>query len=236
MASFPEHIEQLLEAEEYEKIREYAIPLAEAGDADAQFLLGYLYFTSADVDWSEVEPWLRKAADQGHPEAWYHLAHGGNDSSEEPEDGALPYQSLDRRAMLRKAAELGCAEAQRDLGNYLWMGEDESGFAKDYVESRKWYIAAAEQGDVEAQFDLSGMFFDGEGGAIDFPQGLHWLEEAASSDGSEPGAYPAVRILSNIYEHGRYGVTVDIEKAKLLRLRADEIDRAYREENSDMFD
>ena len=72
---FTARIKQLLDSEKYDQVAEYARPLADAGDADAQFLLGYLYFTGGDVEWSESEKWLRAAAARGHAYAMYYLSH-----------------------------------------------------------------------------------------------------------------------------------------------------------------
>lgn len=60
---------------------EYAVaarllrPLAQQGDARAQFGLGFLYDTGQGVpqDYHEAVRWIRKAADQGDPQAQYAL-------------------------------------------------------------------------------------------------------------------------------------------------------------------
>ena len=48
---------------------------AEAGDADAQFNLGVMYYQGLGVeqDFKEVVKWYQKAADQGDVEAQYNL-------------------------------------------------------------------------------------------------------------------------------------------------------------------
>ena len=50
-------------------------PLADQGDADAQFLLGRMYDTGRGLlkDYKQAEKWYRKAADQGNARAQYNL-------------------------------------------------------------------------------------------------------------------------------------------------------------------
>ena len=50
-------------------------PLAEQGDADAQYNLGNVYVTGKGVpkDGAEAAKWFRRAADQGHATAQYNL-------------------------------------------------------------------------------------------------------------------------------------------------------------------
>lgn len=51
-------------------------PLAEQGDAQAQYSLAFLYDTGlgANLDYDEAAKWYRKAADQGLPDAQHNLA------------------------------------------------------------------------------------------------------------------------------------------------------------------
>jgi TPR repeat protein len=51
-------------------------PLAEAGDADAQFKIGFLFLHGQGVplDYHEADSWIRRSAQQGHAEAQYNLA------------------------------------------------------------------------------------------------------------------------------------------------------------------
>lgn len=60
---------------EYEAAVRLLRPLAQQGDAGAQFSLGFLYDTGQGVpqDHHEAVRWIRKAADQGDPRAQYAL-------------------------------------------------------------------------------------------------------------------------------------------------------------------
>jgi len=64
------------EAGDYETAFKELLPLAEAGDAKAQYRLGWMYTEGLGVqqDYAEAFMWYRKAAEQGDAEAQYVLA------------------------------------------------------------------------------------------------------------------------------------------------------------------
>ncbi len=218
---------QLMHAEKYDEAICLIKPLAERGDAEAQFLMGYLWYVGADVEWEDSEKWLELAAKQNHAEAVYELAMARID----PGLGTMiwgPPESEEKMNLLRRAAELGSANAQRDVGCCLCTGEH--GWEKDEAEGRKWYLRAAEQGHVEAQYDVGYMFLAGEGGEPDVPGGMSWLETAASND-LDPAAESAARQLADVYERGLFGVPADMEKARTFRNRAAELAERFCEEH-----
>ncbi len=96
-------------------------PLADAGNRDAQYELGFLALTECEViSGREAFSLFKKAADDGHAEAMYHLATF-------PEFIGEPFKSplSDEEAWqwLLRAAESGCAQAQRDAGASLATGD-----------------------------------------------------------------------------------------------------------------
>ena len=93
----------LLEAKQYRKLLQYALPYATAGDADAQVQMGLLYSFGLGVisDVDEAERWLMKAAEQDHPLAWNNLGTLLHDEDEERS-----------RECYRRAVELGFAPAR----------------------------------------------------------------------------------------------------------------------------
>lgn len=58
-------------AENYEQVFQLVFPLAAAGNADAQYTLGYLYFHGLGTERSEVQAmnWIQRAAAQGNKKA-----------------------------------------------------------------------------------------------------------------------------------------------------------------------
>jgi len=63
-----------LDAREYENVVSLLTGLAHVGDAEAQFILGYLYFTEYDCRPGTAYEWLARAAQQGHAESCYYLS------------------------------------------------------------------------------------------------------------------------------------------------------------------
>ena len=47
---------------------------------------------------------------------------------------------------------------------------------KDYAEAVKWYRLAADQGNLEAQFNLARMYLRGRGVPKDDPEERKWLD------------------------------------------------------------
>ena len=90
---------------------------AEKGNSEAQFNLGFRYysghsiFKEPDVDWPEAVKWFQKAADQGHIKAQRYLGNCYQNGSGVIKDS--------RRAVdwYRKAAEQEDAQAQDNLGS-----------------------------------------------------------------------------------------------------------------------
>lgn len=82
----------------------------------------------------------------------------------------------DPLAALRKAAEQGNAEAQRDLGIMYANGKD---VAQDYTLALQWLSRAAEQDDYAAQYNLGIMYEKGMGVSQDDAKAVEWYRKAA---------------------------------------------------------
>ena len=103
-------------------------PAAEAGDATAQFTLGYMHQFGQGVaqDLDKAARWYRRAAEQGHPAAQYNLGVFHQDGQGAPRDDVAAYMWLDlaaragqmfagaaRNALARRMSAENIAEAQR---------------------------------------------------------------------------------------------------------------------------
>ena len=118
-------------------------PLAEQGQALAQYQLGLLYANGQGVtkDDAKARQWYEKAAIQGHVEAQVNLgvllmyARGGQQDYKM----AVYY--------LRLAANQGNDLAQRRLGQMYERGE---GVPQDYVRAYVWYSLGSANEGVEA--------------------------------------------------------------------------------------
>jgi uncharacterized protein len=154
-------------------------PLADAGNRDAHYELGFLAMTECDlISGREAFSLFLKAAEQGHAEAMYHLA-------KFPEFVSEPFKSpLSDEACwnwLMRSAESGCVQAQYDAGASLATGEwGDTGVLKDFEAALTWYRRAAEAGHAEAQYNLAFMLWQGEGCEPDLVAAKHWLKSAVA--------------------------------------------------------
>lgn len=142
------------EAEDYQSALEIWGPLAEAGDYKSSYGLGLLYMNGHGVT-------------QGHRKAlrfFYPAVSQSGDGlmlrqaalsvfSILNEGSGVPRAPEIARCFLRNSAENGNARAQ------LWMGYQLRKSAKDINEMIAWYRRSANQGDVAAQWAMSGLGF-----------------------------------------------------------------------------
>ena len=123
-------------------LREFR-PLAEQGHAEAQAMLGIMYFEGWGVpeDDAEAVKWYRKAAEQGHANAELKLGDMYRPGVGVPQDFAEAVK------WYRTVAEQGHATAQLVLGLMYVKGQ---GVAQDYVKAHMWWSLAASQGEIGA--------------------------------------------------------------------------------------
>lgn len=190
---------------------------AESGYALAQYMfaLSLRYEKSDDATHYqkvavEKANWLRKAAEQGLPEAqcclglFFELGEG------------VAKDPMESVAWYRKAAEAGNANAQWSLV-VAYTGE---GVAKNYTESVVWLRKLAEGGDAGAQFSLALAYATGRGVTKNNADYLLWLRRAA-----ENGKADAQCHLGYVLRSGGYGLAVDQAEAIVwLRKAADQGD------------
>ena len=128
-------------------------PLAEAGDAAAQYNLGIMYDYGEGVlqDYAEAFKWWRLAADQGMADAQYNLGNMYRQGQGVPQDYAEAVK------WFRLAADQGYAKAQNNLGSMYAYGK---GVLQDNVMAHMWYnIGAANGNDKSGEWrdELAGL-------------------------------------------------------------------------------
>ncbi|MFL6797385.1 MAG: tetratricopeptide repeat protein [Xanthobacteraceae bacterium] len=113
-----------------------ARPLADAGDARAQSLVGLMYYRGRGTaqDHAEATKWFRRAADNGDAAAEFYLGLMFADGQGLPQD----YEQA--AIWYRRAAERGDAQAQYNLGLAYAKGE---GVPVDPVSAHMWFNLAA---------------------------------------------------------------------------------------------
>ena len=167
------------------------IKKAKEGNAYAQLLLYYLY-TNGDEDipqdHTEALKWLRRAADQKHPDAQSKLgwAYAMGIGVKKNLKKAVKWWKL--------AAEQGFVDSQYNLGLSHCRGD---GIPQDYKEAVKWWKLAAEQGCAESQFALGLTYFNGDGVPQDYEEAVKWWKLAVKQNN-----LMALDCLVGLYEDG----------------------------------
>jgi TPR repeat protein len=113
-------------------------PLADQGNAIAQFILGVMYDNGKGVPQNDAEAmkWYRAAADRGETNAQCNLGTMYLTGQGVPQDYAEALK------WYRKAADQGNASAQFNLGK---MYDNGQGVPQDYVQAHLWLDLAASQ-------------------------------------------------------------------------------------------
>lgn len=142
-AGFPEGL-SAYNARQYDEALKQLAPLAQKGHADAQNLLGLMYYTGQGVkqDYSQAAAWFAKAGAQNKADAQYVLGAMYYTGKGVPQD----YKSA--VGWFRKAAEKGHAEAQRLLG--MMYQHAAGGMPRDMVLAYMLWNLAAAKGNAEA--------------------------------------------------------------------------------------
>lgn len=175
-------------------------PLAAAGDAAAQLLLGQLYREGKGVTADPVEALrlVTAAAAQGAPEAQMELASfyfTGTGTERNLEEAARYY---------RLAADQNYAPAQVSLGLRYRNGE---GVTADDAEALRLFNLAAEQGNAAGQYQVGLAYANARGVTQDFARAIEMMQLAADQI-----YVPAMYTLGVAYRAGQ-GVTVSAEES-----------------------
>ncbi|HJP55142.1 MAG: hypothetical protein QF511_08560 [Rhodospirillales bacterium] len=196
------------EAKDYETALRELQPLAEAGDALAQYRIGVMYLRAhgAVKDEAEAVRWFREAAGRGHKDARFNLAYmlaNGTGVAKDEAEAARLF-----RIMIEE--KQGDIEAEIIVYAIDYFG---GRVPANWLEGAKWLRQEAEKGVPEAQFltcavELIGHRRD--------EQGVGWCRRAAAN-----GFSYAQWNLGKYYEQGT-GVKADLSEAlKWYRLAAE---------------
>jgi hypothetical protein len=149
-------------------------PLAEAGNAQAEYNIAALYDNGLGVgqDRQQAIHWYQSSAEQGYPFAEYNL--GAHYAAGE----GTPQDYAQAAIWLKKAADHGVAMAQFGLARLYLEGH---GVPKDFSAAQTWAAKAADRGLAEAQFTLFILYAEGPPGVPkDGVKALMWGDLALS--------------------------------------------------------
>lgn len=173
------------------------LPLAQAGEADAEYVVGRVLELGEGVpkDLAGAAQWFRRAAEHGLLSGM--LAYGQSLVSGHgvPQDRATGTQ------WITKAAEGGHVSAQVELGGLFLKG---NGVPRNVAKARDWLLRAAQGGSGRGMFDLAMLSFSPTEGVADEALGREWLGKAVQSGFAPARAQLAVFVLK-----GEHGWTID---------------------------
>lgn len=183
------------------------------GDAEAQYNLGKCYLEGKGVKRNPelAFMWAEKSATQGNAKGLNTLGY-----CYQRNIGVKPDEDNARKAfeLYAKSAELGCVNAQSNLGLCLFNGR---GTTIDYDAALQNFNKAAIQGSQSAQCSLSNCYRLGKGTQIDHAEANIWARKAA-----EQGHMCAAFDLGVSYDIGRGVAAIDREEAaKWYQIAAD---------------
>ena len=166
------------EAEDYERAYELLRPLAEEGDADAQYYVGRMYGFGRGVakDVQRAFDLHHDAAGIGQTNSMRVL--GYTYLNGVTAEGLTIEQDHEKAAYwYRKAAEAGDAKAQRSMGLLYKRGE---GVERDYAQAMEWFRRGAEQGDAVSAYHVGKLYYDGlDPIELDYVRAAQWFHRAA---------------------------------------------------------
>ena len=172
-------------------------PLAEAGDANAQEMLGFmhLYGQGFRKNHARALQWYRKAAEQGLASAENSLGVFYENGRETTKDYATAAE------WYRRAARQNHAEAKNNLGRLNMEGR---GVPTDYPEARRLFTAAAGVGINQAMINLGRMHESGLGTKTDLNEAAKWYIRAAQAGLTH-------RARARLVEVARHGASIAVD-------------------------
>ena len=184
------------------------VKAAEAGNAEAQFELGNMYFygrNGTPINNPLALTWYQKAAEQGYAAAQFAMGQMYAIGFTVPKDMSEAVK------WYQKAAEQGHMEAIQKLALYY-----EGGNVENYSEAAKWYQKAVEQGDMSAMYTVGRCYEKAQNDA----EAVRWYRKAA-----EQGIANAQWKLGHLYQYGSLGISEDkAEAIKWYRKAAEQGD------------
>ncbi|MEJ0047355.1 MAG: serine/threonine-protein kinase [Rhodospirillales bacterium] len=174
---------------------------AQAGDAQAQYQVGYMYQLGQGVtaDPATALQWYRKSADQNFANAQGQIGYLYQYGVGVPQDytAATHWYGL--------AAAQGFKTAQFQLG---YLAQHGFGTAKNYETALHWYRLAAQQGSAPAQNQLGYLYQMGYGVRMNYTDAFRWYKAAA-----DQGLATAQYSVGRLYDSG-LGVAHDTAAAR----------------------
>ena len=178
--------------------------VAETGDTQAQYNLGFLYLyhinNSPNPDNTQAYVWYSLSAEAGHPKAGEMRDLAAQDMSPEQiaEGNRLVRDWQETHGLVgTPAPEMDEFSMPAEEPEALKRVREYRAKPEDYAVAAKWYGRKARQGDPEAQYQLGLLYGNGNGVMRDEDRMVELHREAA-----EQGYAPAQNSLGRMYSRG----------------------------------
>ena len=147
-------------------------PLADQGNAEAQYQVGVMYNHGQSVkrSYRTAAEWYQRAAEQGHSGAQFNLGFMYYNGTAE-EDDPLAQSYGDAVGWLTRAAASGIGEAQYLLSNMYLRG---NGVARDFDRAIRLATGAARKGVPGARYNL-GLLLGNSDSIEDVIEAYKWF-------------------------------------------------------------
>jgi TPR repeat protein len=131
---------------DYRKAFELSLPLAEKGNAEAQFMVGNIYNgnQAGNLDWTKAAEWYRKSAEQGYAPAEFYLGQmlDNGIQTKGPSAGkGVAKNTKEALSWYHKAAEQKYVDAYAKLALAFYNGVD---VPKNLAEAFAWQYLSLE--------------------------------------------------------------------------------------------
>jgi len=167
-------------SKDYQKTLSEFMPLAKNGDANAQFMIGYLHYFGYGMnkDLKEAAYWYKKSAAKGVPIAQYWLGEMYLTGK-----GGLPKNYQQALELFKEADEQeGFPLAQHNLGIMYLRGE---GVPQNNKKAINYFTKASAQGLAESQLKLGFMYRTGKGVVQNTKKGVDLYKKSAKQGFAE---------------------------------------------------
>jgi TPR repeat protein len=193
---------------DYTKAMHWFKKASEQGDADAQLHIGRC-LEEMNASNEDIVAAYKKSAEMGNPEAMYFLGKWCQYG-----DKGLTVDIQESFRWWKKAAEIGCSQAQCAIGDCYDFGK---GAAEDKIEALKWYKRSASKDYIPAVYVLGLCYYYGNGIRKNKREALRYFRRAAKNEYAA-----AVCMIGEYYYYG-YIVDEDEEEAVKYFKRAAEL-------------
>lgn len=184
----------------YTTLMEDFMPLAEVGNKNAQLIIARFFHSKTDYDNAII--WFRKSAEQGQTDAQFDLGlilergEGTLKNMEEATDWYLKSAVESQKVNHEKDISIGSASLGRVLVQMLEENPQHKGYwysnpiaqraigwaysSEKSSEAIKWFLKAAQQGDISSQKELASRYFTGSYVTQNYREAFYWWLKAAS--------------------------------------------------------